>query len=61
MSDVGTLMWAAHLTGDKGVAGISASLGYKIIAKSNTNYLFRITKFGVGTGILDSNFFWFEL
>jgi hypothetical protein len=58
----GTLMWATRIGSGSpvGSAGVSSEFSYKIIAKTNTKYLFRVTKQDTGDGYVDFDFFWFE-
>lgn len=62
ISDNGTLMWQTRIgsTSPVGSAGVSNSFGYEILAKSNTKYLFLITKQDAGDGYVDFDFFWIE-
>lgn len=60
VTDDGTLIWEAYISGDKGLSGVSQEFGYEIVAKTNSTYLFRITKINAGTHIVDTNFWWYE-
>ena len=59
VTDDGEKIWSAKV-GDGKSAGVNSPLGYIIKAKTNSKYLFRITKKTSGTHFLDVDFFWFE-
>ena len=56
----GTIIWTARNGGGKNPVGVSPGFNYEIIAKSNTTYIFNITKQVVQTGIIDVDFWWYE-
>ena len=60
VATLGTLIWEGYLTGNRGVSGVDLNFGYEIIAKTNTKYLFRITKTNSGTHRIDTDFYWYE-
>lgn len=55
----GTLIWHGKV-GIGRTGGVAIGLGYEIIAKSATKYLFKIVKVGSTTGWVDIDFFWYE-
>jgi len=59
VSDEGTLLWAAKV-GQARSAGVSISNNYEIIAKSDSNYLYKIEKIEAATHWLDVDFWWYE-
>ena len=59
ISNEGTLIWKSVINSGKKLS-ISIGTNYEIIAKSSTNYLFKITKAAAGTHFIEPEFFWFE-
>ncbi len=55
----GTLIWSTKV-GASRTAGYSAVENHEIIAKIDTNYLFKITKIAAGTHYFDYDFYWYE-
>lgn len=56
VTDDGELMWRGKVGVGKS-AGVSNALGYEIVAKRATKYLFKITKVAVQEGWVDVNFY----
>lgn len=56
----GTQIWSGKLGSGRTPSTISPGFGYGILAKSNTKYLFKITKIAAGTHYVDVNFWWHE-
>jgi len=56
----GTSIWKARTFSGKSAAGVAPALGYEIITKYDTVYLWKITKIAAGTHYLDYDFFWYE-
>ena len=59
VSDEGTLIWAAKVAGGK-AAGVTIANNYEIIAKSDSNYLYKIEKIDASVHWLDVDFWWYE-
>ena len=55
----GTLIWAAKVGAGKD-ATVAPGLNYDIIAKTDSIYLFKLTKIPAGTHYIDVDFWWFE-
>jgi len=60
VSEEGDLMWAARNGGGRDPVGISLGLDYEIMARTDTCYLFKITKKSTADTVVDVNFFWYE-
>lgn len=59
VTDEGTLLWATKVGSGKN-ASVSPGLNYKIIAKRNSKYMFKITKVATSSHWLDFDFWWHE-
>jgi hypothetical protein len=59
VSDEGIQIWAAKVAGGKS-AGVSIFNNYEIIAKTESNYLYKIEKVDSGVNWLDVDFWWYE-
>ena len=55
----GTLIWGSRI-GTGRDATVSSAQSYEILAKTNTIYLFKLTKIAAGTQWVDSDFWWYE-
>ncbi len=55
----GTLIWDAIVGAGKAI-GISSQVGYEIVAKQNSSYLWKITKNNAGTHYIDLDFWFYE-
>ena len=55
----GDFLWGAR-TGAGKDATVSLGQGYEIVVKRNETYIFKITKIGVQTLWVDSDFWWYE-
>jgi len=60
VTDEGTLIWSTKVGDGKAPSGVSPALGYEIIAKKNTKYMFKITKVASSEHYVDYDFFWEE-
>ena len=60
VTDDGTLIWAARNGGGKNPIGVTPGLNYAIMAKTNSKYLFRLTKNIANAGVVDIDFWWTE-
>ena len=58
--ELGNLMWVSRNGGGRNPTGVGLSLGYEIIAKENSIYLFQLTKRTTANAITDIDFFWYE-
>jgi len=56
----GTLIWEAQTGTGKSSTGVNPTLGYEIIAKQNTIYLWKIKKVAANQHYIDYDFFWYE-
>lgn len=56
----GTLIWSARNGGGKVAIGVGLTSNYEIIAKTNSIYLFRLTKNTSDNTVIDVDFFWYE-
>jgi hypothetical protein len=56
-----TKIWEARLGANKGVTGIASNINYPLEVKSNTKYVWRITKNAAGTHFVDADFFFSEI
>ena len=59
VTDPGTLIWSAKVGSGKS-AGVSMGLNYEIIAKSDSNYLYKVEKNVAAVHWLDVDFWWYE-
>lgn len=56
----GLLIWPARNGGGKNPIGVSTGFNYEIIAKTNSTYVFKLTKNVPQQGIVDIDFYWYE-
>jgi hypothetical protein len=56
----GTLIWEAGVGSGRDAVAVTPELGYEIIAKQNTTYIWKITKIAAGSHYIDIDFFWYE-
>ena len=56
----GNKIWEAQTGTGKNSTGVSPALGYELIAKVDTTYLWQITKAAAGNHYVDYDFFWYE-
>ena len=59
VGDEGTLIWSAKV-GVARAVGVAMSNNYEIIAKSDSNYLYKIEKIDAAVHWLDVDFWWYE-
>ena len=59
VTDEGTLVWDA-IVDESNPQSVSMHEGYSIIAKTNSKYLWKITKINTGTHWIDFDFYWSE-
>ena len=60
VTDNGSLIWRSKTGDGKGPSGVSPTMGYEIIAKQNTKYLFNVAKTDSGDYYVNIDFFWYE-
>jgi hypothetical protein len=60
VTSVGTAIWSARNGGGKNPVGVGLKSNFEIIAKTDTIYLFRLTKNTVADTVIDIDFFWYE-
>jgi len=56
----GRAIWAARNGGGRNAVGVAPAIGYEIIAKQNSTYIFELIKNTTADGVLDIDFFWYE-
>jgi hypothetical protein len=56
----GTAIWTARNGGGRNPVGVAPGFSYEIIAKTNTTYVFTITRNVANTGVADIDFWWYE-
>lgn len=56
----GNLIWAARNGGGRTPIGVGLGTNFEILAKTNSIYLFRLTKNTTADTVIDIDFFWYE-
>jgi len=59
-SSTNQLIWASKVGSGRNDTGVAPGLNYEIVAKTNTTYVFVVTKEASGEHWLDVDFFWYE-
>lgn len=60
VSAEGTHIWVAKLGEGKRSSGISPQTNYELVAKNNTNYVFKMVKKSASAAYVDFDFHWYE-